>query len=144
MQVDKHSILWHKEGHVGTVSTCYGVAHCTWTLGWPQIFPSFLMWFFFPPPAFSVIIVGLWRMPSTVCQGWGNVQSSNNASVLGSVKWWKRPVITGIIKPVRGSSMDGFVYCLLLWQHHKLLGLHFLSQASHFKRLLQLYLSVLT
>lgn len=66
-------------------------------------------------------------MPSAVCQGWGNVRCSNNASVLCSVKWWKRPVITGIIKPVRGSSMDGFVYCLPLSQHHKLLGLHFLS-----------------
>lgn len=136
MQVDRHSILWHKEGHVGTVNTCYGVTHCIWTLGWPQIFTSFLMWFFFPPPAFSVIIVGLWRMPGTVCQGWGNVQSSNNASVLCSVKWWKRPVITGIIKPVRGSSMDGFVYCLLLWQHHKLLGLHFLSPGLRLQKII--------
>lgn len=88
-----------------------------------------------PPFAFSVIIVGLWRMLSTVCQGWGNVQSSNNASVLCSVKWWKRLVITGIIKPVRGSSMDGFVYCLLLWQHHKLLGLHFLRPGLRLQKI---------
>lgn len=88
------------------------------------------------PFAFSVIIVGLWRMLSTICQGWGNVQSSNNASVLCSVKWWKRLVITGIIKPVRGSSMDGFVYCLLLWQHHKLLGIHFLSPGLRLQKII--------
>lgn len=119
----QHSLA--QGGHVGTVSTCYRVTHRIWTLGWPLIFTSFLMWFFFFP--LSVLIVGLWRMPSAVCQSWGNVRRSNNASVLCSVKWWKRPVITGIIKTVRGSSMDGFVYCLLLSQHHKLLGLRFLS-----------------
>lgn len=74
-----------------------------------------------------MLIVGLWRMLSAVCQSWGNVRHSNNASVLCSVKWWKRSVITGIIKTVRGSSMDSFVYCLLLSQHHKLLGRCFLS-----------------
>lgn len=66
-------------------------------------------------------------MPSAVCQSWGNVQCSNNASVLCSVKWWKQPVITGIIKTVRGSSMDGSVYWLCLSQHHKLQGFYVLS-----------------
>lgn len=123
MQVDRHNILWHRE-----------VMLVQWALvrGWLTVFGllgghwyslHFLMCTFFP----SVLIVGLWRMPSAVCQSWGNVWSSNNASVLRSVKWWKRPVITGIIKTVRGSSVDGFVYCLPLSQHHKLPALHFLS-----------------
>lgn len=96
-------------GHVGTVSTCYGVTHCIWTLGWPLIFTSI-----------SDVHISFLLHLRAVCQGWGNVWRSNNASVLGSGKWWKRPVITGIIKTVRGSSVDAFVYRLLLSQHHRL------------------------
>lgn len=124
MQVDRHNILWHRK-----------VMLVQWALviGWLTVFGLLGgHWYSLhfecdSPPLLSVLIVGLWRMPSAVCQNWGNVRRSNNASVLCSVKWWKRPIITGIIKTVRGSSVDGFVYCLLLLQHHKLLGLHFLA-----------------
>lgn len=99
-------------------SLAQGVMLVQWALvrGWLTVFGllgghwyslHFLMWIFF---LLSLLIVGLWRMPSAVCQNWGNVWRSNNASVL-ILKWWKQPAITGIIKAVRGSSVDGFVYC---------------------------------
>lgn len=89
----QHSLA--QRGHVGTVSTCYGVTHCIWTLGWPLIFTSI-----------SDVHISFLLHLRAVCQDWGNAWCSNNASVLGSGKWWKRPVITGIIKTVRGSSVD--------------------------------------
>lgn len=110
MQVDRHNILWHRQVmsvQWALVSRPVTVAAL---LGGRWSSPHFDV-IFFPLP---VIFVRLWRMLSAACQRWGNVWRSDNASVLWSVKWWKWPVITGIIKTVRGSSMDGFVYCLAL------------------------------
>lgn len=110
MQVDRHNILWHRQVmsvQWALVSRPVTVAAL---LGGRWSSPHFDV-IFFPLP---VILVRLWRMLSAACQRWGNVWRSDNASVLWSVKWWKWPVITGIIKTVRGSSMEGFVYCLAL------------------------------
>lgn len=119
MQVDRHNILWHR----GVM-----LVQCVLVSGWLTVFGllgghwyslQFLMCIFF----LSLVIAGLWRMRSAACQSWGNVWCSNNASVFCEVKWGKQPVITGIIKIVRGS-LWAVLFTVCFSHHHKLLSLH--------------------